>query len=139
MDAGADVAGGRTTRASRGGADGTAASLRGTGVGAGVAVTEDGDAASGTRVAAGVAGAGTESGGGCAATAGGARVAAATGFRGGLCGVASGVAVPGVGMLEALVPAGLMTVPSCARRKVFPHLPHRMARPLGPTRASSTR
>jgi hypothetical protein len=88
--------------------------------------------------------------GGCAAGMGVAEgVSTATGFEGAgsdlICGagglglLASGVAEPGVGMLENLETAALVTVPSRARRKVFPHFPHRIASPLGPTRASSTR
>jgi hypothetical protein len=58
---------------------------------------------------------------------------------GGIGSLASGVAEPGVGMLADFESAALVTVPSRARRKVFPHFPQRIASPLGPTRASSTR
>jgi len=52
--------------------------------------------------------------------------------------VPRGVAVPGVGKV-ADRGKGFVTVPSRCRRKVFPHFPHRIESPLGPTRASSTR
>src|SRR3954465_3908769 len=43
--------------------------------------------------------------------------------------VARGVAVPGVGMPEVRY-GSFVTVPSACRRNVFPHLPHRIDRPL---------